>query len=103
LELTEGGIPELSEQFGLFQLTLTLSSVALRIEISVGQKPQVGGSVSFTSTVKVQLFVFLAASVTVYFTVFVPIPNSFGRLVSTFLSLIFSTTVKESFVIPGSL
>ena len=37
-----------------------------------------------------------------YFTVCLWIPNSFGRLVSTFSSLIVNTTVNDSFVIPGS-
>ena len=51
---------------------------------------------------KVQLAEFPTASVTLYFTVFWPIPISFGRLVSIFLSFIFSTTANESLVIPGS-
>lgn len=46
LELMIGGFPELSVQTGLPQLTLTSSLVALSIVMSVGQKPQVGGSVS---------------------------------------------------------
>ena len=46
LELMIGGFPELSVQTGLAQLTLTSCLVALSIVMSVGQKPQVGGSVS---------------------------------------------------------
>ena len=45
---------------------------------------------------------FPAASVMTYFTLFVPIPISLGRLVSTFLSFIVKTTENESTVIPGS-
>ena len=55
-----------------------------------------------TTTVKVHSDDFPTASVTLYFTVLVPIPISLGRLVSTFLSFIVKTTVNESFVIPGS-
>ena len=56
-----------------------------------------------TVTVNEQNAELLAASVTVYLTVFVPIPISFGSFVSTLLPSMVSTTVKESFlVIPGA-
>ena len=55
-----------------------------------------------TITDKVHMAEFPAASVTEYFTEFVPIPISLGRLVSTFLPFIVSTTANESLVMPGS-
>ena len=45
---------------------------------------------------------FPTASITLYSTLFLPIPMSFGRVVSTFLPFIFSRTVNELIVIPGS-
>ena len=56
----------------------------------------------FTSTLKVQSAFFPTSSVTLYCTVFSPIPSSFGRVVDTFFLFIVSMTVNELFVMPGS-
>ena len=58
----------------------------------------------FTTTKKVQLAEFpTIRSVTMYVTLFAPIPISLGSFVSTFLPSIISTTSNESMAFPDSL